>query len=148
VTIRIDLSARTPPYQQLRAAILAAIGTGELAPGDRLPTVRQLAGDLGVAPGTVQRAYAELEADGAVESRGRRGTFVRGAPTAAGAARGALEEAAQRFVAEAGRLGADPRSAIEAVAEALARRPAPDRRRSAPAVGRFPRLTGVPPRVP
>ena len=75
--IRIDLSDRTPPYQQIRAAVLAALATGDLRPGDRLPTVRQLAGDLGVAPGTVQRAYAELEEDGALESRGRRGTFAR-----------------------------------------------------------------------
>jgi len=130
VEIRIDLSERTPPYQQLRAAILAAIGTRELRPGDRLPTVRQLAGDLGIAPGTVQRAYAELEADGVLASRGRRGTFVSDAPAADAKGSGPLADAAQRFAAAAERLGVDPRTSIEAVAAALASRAAPDDRRT------------------
>lgn len=52
------------------------IERGELRPGDSLPTVRQLAGDLGVAPNTVARAYAELQQDGWLASEGRRGTRV------------------------------------------------------------------------
>ncbi len=120
--IRIDLSDRTPPYQQIRAAVLTALATGELRPGDRLPTVRQLAGDLGVAPGTVQRAYAELEEDGALESRGRRGTFAR-TPTVSAASSPSLSAAAQHFVEEVDRLGVGPAEAIAAIASLLASRP-------------------------
>ena len=50
--------------------------TGELAAGQKLPTVRQLASDLGLAPNTVARAYRELEADRVINTQGRRGTFV------------------------------------------------------------------------
>ncbi|MBV9718295.1 MAG: GntR family transcriptional regulator [Candidatus Eremiobacteraeota bacterium] len=52
------------------------IECGELRAGDALPTVRQLAGDLGVAPNTVARAYAELQEEGVVTSNGRHGTRV------------------------------------------------------------------------
>ena len=122
--IRIDLSERTPPYQQIRAAILSALATGELRAGDRLPTVRQLAGDLGVAPGTVQRAYAELEADGALESKGRRGTFARTPSLASSTTPSSLSAAAQDFAAEVDRLGVGPAEALAAIASVLASRPA------------------------
>ena len=119
--IRIDLADRTPPSRQIRSAVLAALASGELRPGDRLPTVRQLAGDLGVAPGTVQRAYSELEEDGAVESRGRRGTFAR-RPERPAEAAPSLEEAVRRIVEEADRAGVGAAAAIAAVADAFSRR--------------------------
>jgi len=72
----IDPASPTPPFEQLRAQLLAQMQAGELAAGARLPTVRQLASDLGLAPGTVARAYKELEASGAIETRGRAGTVV------------------------------------------------------------------------
>ncbi len=53
------------------------IANGLLMPGQKLPTVRQLAADLGLAPNTVARAYRELEADNIITTHGRRGTFVR-----------------------------------------------------------------------
>lgn len=65
-----------PIYQQLIRQVTHAITTGALRPGDRLPTIRQLAADLVVNPNTVARAYRELERDGLVESGPRRGTFV------------------------------------------------------------------------
>lgn len=74
--IVVDPSSSVAPFEQLRAGFVAAIGSGELAAGARLPTVRRLAEDLGLAPGTVARAYRELEASGLVETRGRNGTFV------------------------------------------------------------------------
>lgn len=75
--ITVDAAAEIPPYAQVRSQLLGAIATGALQPGTRLPTIRQLAGDLGLANNTVARAYRELLADGVLESRGRRGTFVR-----------------------------------------------------------------------
>ena len=74
--MRVDGASRTPPYDQLRTSVIEAIRDGRLAPGTRLPTVRDLAGQLGLAVNTVARAYRELETAGIVETRGRQGTFV------------------------------------------------------------------------
>lgn len=75
--LAIDHDSATPPFEQLRTQIAAMTVTGELQPGQKLPTVRQLANDLGLAANTVARAYRELEADGVISTQGRRGTFVR-----------------------------------------------------------------------
>lgn len=56
--------------------MIDAVRDGRLAPGARLPTVRQLAAELELAPNTVARAYRELEPAGIIETRGRQGTFV------------------------------------------------------------------------
>jgi GntR family transcriptional regulator len=72
----VDEAADTPPYRQIVEQVQAAIERGELKPTWTLPTVRQLAGDLGVAPNTVARAYAELQEAGWLVSDGRRGTHV------------------------------------------------------------------------
>ena len=74
--IRVDLQAATPPCEQIRSQIASLISLGELAAGAKLPTVRALATDLGVAAGTVARAYKELEAEGLISSRRRAGTVV------------------------------------------------------------------------
>jgi DNA-binding transcriptional regulator YhcF (GntR family) len=76
VEISVDPVGVQPPYEQVKDQIADQIRRGELARGTRLPTVRQLAGDLGLAVNTVARAYKELEADRLVETRGRNGTFV------------------------------------------------------------------------
>ncbi|WP_166806259.1 GntR family transcriptional regulator [Cryobacterium cheniae] len=78
--LRIDPSSATPPFDQLRVQVIAHIGSGAMVAGTRLPTVRRLAADLGLAPNTVARAYKELEAAGFIETRGRAGSFVRAAP--------------------------------------------------------------------
>lgn len=74
--LSVDLTSATPPYEQIRSQISALIATGALAPGSRLPTVRSLAADLGLASGTIARAYKELEAAGQIQSRRRAGTVV------------------------------------------------------------------------
>ena len=82
VRIEVDATSGVPPFEQLRAQVAAQAASGELPAGTRLPTVRGLATELGLAPNTVARAYKELEADGVVATEGRRGTFVRsGSPT-------------------------------------------------------------------
>ncbi|REE03907.1 GntR family transcriptional regulator [Citricoccus muralis] len=78
--IVLDLSSPVPPFEQLRARITALVDDGSLTPGSRLPSVRALAADLGIAVGTVARAYRELEAAGYVVSRRRHGTTVAEAP--------------------------------------------------------------------
>ena len=76
--ITVDHTSSTPPYEQIRAGISEQVRTKKLTPGDRLPTVRKLAEDLGVAVNTAARAYRELEQAGVIETRGRAGTFVTG----------------------------------------------------------------------
>ena len=99
--VTVDSDLDIPPYQQIREQITAAIQRGDLAAGAMLPSVRQLADDLGVAPNTVVRAYNELQSDGWIISERRRGTqVVDRIPTANKRGRtNLLRESAQRFVA-------------------------------------------------
>ena len=76
IAISIDLNEAAPPYEQVRAQLAGHIRNGALLPGERLPVVRALAADLGVAPNTVARAYRELAAGGLVIIRRRTGTIV------------------------------------------------------------------------
>ncbi len=77
-TLLLDPSDSVPPFEQIRVQLAAAIEAGDLEPETRLPTVRQLAGDLGLAINTVARVYRELELAGLIETRGRHGSFVTG----------------------------------------------------------------------
>jgi GntR family transcriptional regulator len=72
----LDPKSGVPFYRQIIDQVKAAIATGSIAAGDRLPTVRQLAVDLSVNPNTVSRAYTELELTGLVETQMGSGTFV------------------------------------------------------------------------
>ncbi|GGE97705.1 GntR family transcriptional regulator [Mycetocola zhadangensis] len=75
-TFTLDASVSTPPFEQLRVQVIDAVRDGSLVPGDKMPTVRNLAAELGIAANTVARAYRELERDDVIETRGRNGTFV------------------------------------------------------------------------
>jgi GntR family transcriptional regulator len=74
--VAIDSRDATPIYAQLERGLRAAIATGRLRPGDRLPTVRQLAVDLRVNANTVARVYLDLERAGVLETRRGVGSFV------------------------------------------------------------------------
>lgn len=76
INLTIDPNLATPPFEQLKNAVMEKIRTGELTPGTRLPAVRKLAGELELAANTVARAYRELETAGFVQTRGRNGTIV------------------------------------------------------------------------
>ncbi|AQT76427.1 GntR family transcriptional regulator [Streptomyces sp. fd1-xmd] len=115
--ITIDGSAGSAaPYEQLRAQIADRARSGKLPAGFKLPTVRGLAEDLGLAANTVAKAYRALEADGVIETRGRNGTFV--AAAGEGAAREAAS-AAQAFAERVHRLGLTEAEAVSAATEAL-----------------------------
>jgi GntR family transcriptional regulator len=79
---QIDVKSGVPFYRQIIDQVKAAIATETIAPGDRLPTVRQLAVDLSINPNTVSRAYTELELTGLVETQMGSGTFVGSRPIA------------------------------------------------------------------
>ena len=108
----IGTSASTPPFEQLRVQVRDAVAAGELVAGAKLPTVRALAEELGLAANTVARAYRELETDGIIETRGRAGSFI--APQGDAATQQA-QTAAREFVDRARRLGLDDASALELV---------------------------------
>lgn len=78
----VDVGSGVAPWRQVRDQLGALITSGQVPVGTRLPTIRQLAGDLGLAAGTVARAYRELEADGVLHTARRRGTIVVGPPAA------------------------------------------------------------------
>jgi DNA-binding transcriptional regulator YhcF (GntR family) len=99
--VRVDPSADKPLFDQLRIQIIDGIRQGRLAPGTRLPTVRELAGQVGLAVNTVARAYRELESAGVLETRGRYGTFV----ARADPADAAMAAAAHSFAEAARALG-------------------------------------------
>lgn len=74
--VELDASSAAPIYEQVIAQVEEAVATGRLATGERMPTVRDLAEELGTAPGTIARAYSELERRGVLETAGARGTYV------------------------------------------------------------------------
>jgi len=110
VGVRLDPRDPTPQYEQVRRQVATAIASGALASGARLPTVRRLAADLGVAPGTVMRAYRGLEASGLATSRRGAGTTgaARAAPASRlsdGERRRALDDLATAYVTQGRLLG-------------------------------------------
>jgi GntR family transcriptional regulator len=107
--VLVDPELEIPPYQQVVAQIRAAIERGDLAPESPLPTVRQLAGDLDIAPNTVARAYGELQAEGWLIGDGRRGTRVAGrVPLNRRARLRGLRDAVDKFVASLRHRGFTP----------------------------------------
>lgn len=114
--LTVNAASPTPPYEQLRSQLGEMILAGSLPTGHRLPPIRQLAADLGLAPGTIARVYSELESAGLVVSRVRHGTVV--APVArpdAAAIRQQADDAARSFVLSARRLGLTLKDAVTAV---------------------------------
>jgi DNA-binding transcriptional regulator YhcF (GntR family) len=114
--VRIDADSPVPPYEQLRSQLAQQINDRTLAVGTRLPTVRRLAADLGLAVNTVARSYRELEEAGLVETRGRAGTFV--APGGE-QSRQRAQEAAAGYAATVRGLGLGMDEALRIVEAAL-----------------------------
>lgn len=73
---QLDLHSGVPVYRQVIDQVRGGIASGQLTPGDQLPTVRQLAVDLAINPNTVVRAYRELELGGLLETHQGTGTFI------------------------------------------------------------------------
>ena len=116
----IDADSPVPLFEQLRVQLSAQIRSGVLTPGSQLPTVRQLAGDLGLAKNTVVRAYRALEQEGLVRGDRRLGTTVLdGSVTTARQRAALIADATKRYLAELEQLGVAGADAIEAVRRGL-----------------------------
>jgi DNA-binding transcriptional regulator YhcF (GntR family) len=111
------------PWRQVHDQIGALAAAGVLLPGRQLPTIRQLARDLGLSPGTVARAYRELEAAGVLHTARRHGTVVADPPVSGPPAADSLRLAAAEYVARAKALGADAERAVAAVREGYRQTP-------------------------
>jgi DNA-binding transcriptional regulator YhcF (GntR family) len=116
VTLKIHIDDSAAPYEQVRTQISEQARSGALPVGYRLPTVRGLAGSLGLAANTVAKAYRALESDGVIETRGRNGTYV---AAAGSAAERELASAAQTYAERARRLGLTEADATAAARDAL-----------------------------
>ncbi len=105
--LRVDPLAPEPLFEQVVLQVKAAVARGELRPGDRLASVRELARELTINPNTVARAYRELESAGVIASRRGAGCFVKDvAPLMRDSERERrLAELIERAVTEAYHLG-------------------------------------------
>lgn len=120
MVITVDKLSDAPLYLQLRDAVIAGIASGELRPGDALPSVRSLAEDLGINLHTVNKAYATLRDEGYVIMLGRRGAYVADAPAdpAAGMDEAALEAALAKLATEFKASGGTRRAFLAAAKRA------------------------------
>lgn len=112
--IEVNTSDPTPPFEQVRKQVVGLIRSGQLVEGQRLPSVRQLAHDLSLAPGTVARAYSERDASGWVHSKRGAGTRVGKAPTETDSAL-ALAEMTKTFLVEVKRAGFQKPAVIDTI---------------------------------
>ncbi len=120
MNLQVKTSSPVPAYEQIRSQIQALVTSGTLPHGTRLPPIRQLAGDLGLAINTVARAYHELELAGIVAARRRHGTVVIG-PVALDRTqrKQVVTQAAEAYVREAQQHGIGLDDALAAVRRAF-----------------------------
>jgi GntR family transcriptional regulator len=119
--LEINVSSPIPVYQQIMDGIRRLVSEEAVAPNAPLPSVRQLAAELGINPNTVAKAYQFLELEGTIVTRKRRGVFV-GETSGAAAALARdlrLRDVVGRFVEDVQRLGAGKEEVMQAVAERL-----------------------------
>jgi GntR family transcriptional regulator len=115
----IDPRSPVPLYAQIAARIRVAVASGEIRPGDALPSVRGLAQQLRINPATVVQAYRDLELDGFVEMRHGAGTFAREVPTDRKTEERAEQAQllARQVLQEAARLGIPARELLDALVD-------------------------------
>ncbi len=116
LVLEVDVDSGVPVYEQIRAQVVAHVAAGRLRPGDRLPTIRALALDLGIAPGTVARAFRELEQAGVIVTRRRTGTVVAESATPA---ESGPRRAARVYVRQVRAAGLSDEEAVALVRGAL-----------------------------
>jgi len=121
VVIRVDTTSAEPLFEQIVYAVKQAVARGAADAGDKLPSVRELARDLGINPNTVVRAYEALERDGVVVRRQGAGCFLtgRGSELASSERRRRLLDLVRRTATEAFHLGFTAHDVRQALTECL-----------------------------
>lgn len=119
--LNIDPRSSTPVYQQIVDAIKSAAARGLYNPGDKIPTVREMASELTINPNTIAKAYQRLEQEGVIVTMGSRGTFIaeRKAPPGNQALRKLLKPSMDRLKVDAYHLGIGPDKLRELFLETL-----------------------------
>ncbi len=125
--LRLDHHSGESIWRQIVEQVKYGVAAAALKPGDQLPSIRVLAGELNINPRTVVKAYEELDHMGLVVMRHGQGVFVadRRPDVTATARHRVLEDLARRLLAEGARLGAGPDEVLrilEGVAEKMERR--------------------------
>ncbi len=117
MTFQLDLHSGVPVYRQIIDQVHAARASGAIGPGERLPTVRQLAVDLRVNPNTIVRAYRELELTGVLTTQQGTGTFLTQVPVERSEVerRRKLDQLVGEFVSRAGREGLTVQELLDAL---------------------------------
>lgn len=116
LNFQLDFRSDVPIYEQIAEELRKKIAEGQVAPGDQLPTVRQLALDLRVNFNTVSRAYRVLDEAGLISTQRGRGTYIWEEPTEEtmrAIKKKSLEELTRNYLKEINRLGFSVDSAIE-----------------------------------
>ena len=113
----LDMDAG-PIYVQIGVRVREQLACGDLTPGDKLPSARDLAARLSVNPNTVVHAFERLEADGVIETKRGLGTFVREDAPVAKMRAEILRAATERYVNDVKRLGVSQEEALAALKEA------------------------------
>lgn len=119
--VQVEPTSAVPVFEQLRAQIERLIVSGQLAAGSKLPPIRHLATDLGIARGTVNKVYDLLARDGLVETAGRHGTVVLERPAARTPSADDLRAAAEAFALVTLQHGVDGTAARRELDSALER---------------------------
>ena len=119
--IQIDWQSRTPIYDQLIRGVVRLKALGVLQPGEKLPSVRSLAGQLGVNPNTVQKAYQMLETQGVIYSVSGKGSFISHRQGASEELLQAAEDRVRKAMIEAAQTGVQKKSVLLIADEVFAR---------------------------
>ncbi len=120
VTFQIDESSKTPPFEQIKQAVIAAITDKTAQVDEKLPAIRALASRLGLAVNTVARSYRELEEEGYVVTQGRSGTRISAHAVPAAIA---LRQLTSEYVHKVRALGVSEQVVLDEVKAMLAHEP-------------------------
>ncbi len=118
---QLDIQSGVPVYRQLMDQIRYYVASGTLAPGDQLPSIRELAKNLTVNPTTIVKAYGELDHEGVVELRHGRGVFIAESPPAwpKERRRERLNALSNQLSVEARQMGASDGEVLDSIRRAL-----------------------------
>ena len=118
---QLDIQSGVPVYRQLMDQIRYYVASGTLAPGDQLPSIRELAKNLTVNPTTIVKAYGELDHEGVVELRHGCGVFIAASPPAwpEEQRRERLDALSNQLSVEARQMGASDGEVLDSIRRAL-----------------------------